>query len=919
MNRGRLLVGGLVFGCLLAIALLIMALPTLAAEEASITQTTLEDFNTGTLYHTGLVRYDDGEVQLMSVGISGEWITDTNNTNLPALDRLTAVHHKGHIIVLGGRDKDGAQDQAFYTTIDPTDHDLADWQADPDYLPYASGIYWHASVVFGDWVYIIGGTADEITNFDTVSYAKINADGSLGNWQTTTAAYPLRVRTPEAAVLDGRIYVVGGWDDGTPNERRDEVYYATPDPTTGNITSWTKTTADFAHTVNGHMIAVYSDTLYVMGGYPIFPGPAFSPWVHHGVPDPTTGDITSWTKDTDLPKNLYGGEGLAYNGVLFSTGGSEDSLSDASNYVGASPINTNRTVGAWVETSLINPKRFFHGAVTSDDGWLYVINGNDGSGPISSVNRGSVVGEAAHYVAEGTFTSSSLDLGRLSPLKQLQWNTTMAAPSVMGIQMWYRTAQVPGNWSGWTAVTDPSPGATGTVTKTVSLAGVARFFQYKAGFSTTDDTQTPYLNAVRLVYEKPTYAMDVSKNANPAPGSTVKPLNTIAYTLTYANVSEEVSVTQATVIDTIPDYTTYKPGSIWGPGADDSNPDQLHWNLGDLLAETQGEVGFSVIVDFEIYEPVTIENRATMTSTDAAAATSNLVIHPVEPLKFEIDVDKTSDPAPGTVVAPGDRITYTIDYHNTGELTATQATLTDTFLPHTNYTITWANPAVGGIPAVWDLGTLDVDESGQTQLAIELDDILWPKDFVVSNQATVGSPGKPAQESEEVTHTVSMPGQLYPDLVIENLRLVPARPVPTKPAILYVKIANRGDLPTNTAFWLEVYIKTDPSAAPSGPSDHDLGFCLDDCATSRPDFVEQISNLPVDATFEVSFSGDEIVFPVEGDYDIYAQVDVAFSGPQYNPYWGAIPEESESNNIRHQKIYVGPPRVYLPCVHRNVP
>ena len=75
---------------------------------------------------------------------------------------------------------------------------------------------------------------------DSVYFADINPDGSLGAW-TGTTSLPIPLALSVVVTAHNRIYVVGGdqWDVG-PYE--DAVYYADVNPD-GSLGSWTATTA----------------------------------------------------------------------------------------------------------------------------------------------------------------------------------------------------------------------------------------------------------------------------------------------------------------------------------------------------------------------------------------------------------------------------------------------------------------------------------------------------------------------------------------------------------------------------------------------------------------------------------------------------------------------------------------------------
>ena len=125
---------------------------------------------------------------------------------------------------------------------------------------------------------------------------------------------------------------------------------------------------------------------------------------------------------------------------------------------------------------------------------------------------------------------------------------------------------------------------------------------------------------------------------------------------------------------------------------------------------------------------------------------------------------------------------------------------------------------------------------------------------------------------------------------------------------------------------MELYIKAQPSDPPAGPSDHNEGYCLNNCAMLRLNYVQQLSELAQGDTYVVPFSGDDVLFQSEGDYDIYVQVDMAFDAPEYHALWGRHPEEDETNNIGHISLSTcgepppsGPPIIYMPMLYKQYP
>jgi uncharacterized repeat protein (TIGR01451 family) len=909
MNQRPRLFGGMVIACL-ALTLYFVIRVSAAEDLAVITHTTLEEFNEGEFYHTGLTREDDGEVQLLVVGIAGEWITNTNCTGLPARDRHTAVHHGGHIIVVGGKETDTKPKRdVYYTTIDPFDHDLANWQKTTP-LPeaiYPNGLTWHASVVVHDRIYVLGGY-DGTTVTDTVSFAPINADGTVGNW-ASTAPLPAPLRLLQAAVVNDRIYVLGGGAGG--GVVSDRVYFATPNPNTGQIAGWTET-APLPYATRAHMVAVEDGLLYIMGGTE---GETISYKVHYARPDPVSGVIAGWTPTTAMEHNLYGAAGLAYNGVLFTTGGAINQLNTPTTYVGANLIDLSGGVGDWQDASLVDPQRFFHAAVRSDDGWIYVIHGNNGSAPIASVNRGATAGAGGNYAPDGTYTSRTLELPRGSQLKELRWNTTIGDPAVTSLNLWYRARQeAADDWPEWSGPF--SSAVQGTVTHTLELAGIAGYFQYRADFATGNSEQTAFLNAVQLVYKPPIYSIRLDKSATPPSGSVVYPQDLVRYTLTYSNSLTGLTATNASVIDVVPSYTQYVTGSIWGPGADDSNAPELIWDLGDVAPGASEELGFHAVVVEDYTEEVVIVNRAILFSSAGPVQYSNLVTHTL--LAPEMQVRKAADPPQGSQVAPGSRITYTITYSNPGIYAVEGAVLSDTYDLHESYAVlATAPPASDASNSIWNLGNVPAGDSDDIEVIVQVADLL-PNHWIISNEVDLSYESMTRPVTDVVTHMVVYDGIALVDFVIDDIRWEPTIPAPGEQVRFYATITNQGTAAAGDYFCVSLYIKPQPSSPPLGPSDHIGGYCLDAaCTTRRPHYLAWVPSLAPGASVELSFQDLEWdpVFPAIGTYDIYIQTDMSFDDEYYNLYWGHYPEDYEQNNLRHEVLVIRQ-RIYLPIVRR---
>lgn len=296
-----------------------------------------------------------------------------------------------------------------------------------------------SSVVLNGYIYTAGGctsTTDCTTAVDTVSYAALDANGTVGTWSNTTANLPAVRAWGQLETAGGSLYYIGG-QSSTATDERTEVYYATP--SSGNVTSWgTASNAlpsartKFGATVwnnriyvvggmdssaastatvyvspqlnsggniasawstgstsfnvarSGATAVAYANNLYLLGG---FDGTNYLSDVQYSKIDSSTGSAGSWTYSTSLPTSLSNADGFAANGYVYLMGGrSAATVCDPVTLV--APISANTTiatgnnptgVGEWYETNQrYTGARYGAGAVYSD-GKAYVIGGGCGA------------------------------------------------------------------------------------------------------------------------------------------------------------------------------------------------------------------------------------------------------------------------------------------------------------------------------------------------------------------------------------------------------------------------------------------------------------------------------------------------------------------------------------------------------------
>lgn len=157
-----------------------------------------------------------------------------------------------------------------------------------------------------------------------------------------------------AGVINGRIYVPGGWGNGFSQSTALEMY----DPATD---SWTRL-ADLPFHVNHHATAVYQNALYVFG-------PEDTALRYDPLSD-------AWTELAPMPENRYAAASAALGDHLYVIGGS-GSTSDLLRYDPAAD--------SWARLAPLLQARE-HTQAVALDGQLYALGGRWERG-LNSVER----------------------------------------------------------------------------------------------------------------------------------------------------------------------------------------------------------------------------------------------------------------------------------------------------------------------------------------------------------------------------------------------------------------------------------------------------------------------------------------------------------------------------------------------------
>lgn len=321
-----------------------------------------------------------------SNGTIGSW---TATTGLPASYGSPQIAtYNGYMYLIADVAYSGSSQvvaTTYYSKI-ASDGTLGSWTSTTS-LPQA--ITGHAVVAAGGHIYTLGGSPTSAgacgSNNDcmnTVYYAPLNGDGTIGSWSTTSSFTTARARTV-ATVYGDYIYIGGGGNTGYLND----VQYARIN-SDGTLGGWASTTA-FTNARYGHQFIAYQGYMYMYSGR----GASWYNDVRYAQIN-ANGTLGSWATTTSLGTgNGYGG-GAIYNGYLYIMGGYNGSVNfDDVQYTKIDP--TGYPAGAASATApgagLTNiGSGHSYGAAVVANGCLYFMGGYNGSAYTTTVYQATI-------------------------------------------------------------------------------------------------------------------------------------------------------------------------------------------------------------------------------------------------------------------------------------------------------------------------------------------------------------------------------------------------------------------------------------------------------------------------------------------------------------------------------------------------
>ena len=241
-------------------------------------------------------------------GAISSWVA---TTPLPEGDQGPGVSiWRNHIYVSMGNGN------TYRGDINP-DGTISAWQIENSPASFRGGRL--SSDTYDGYIYVLGGW-DGGGFFDSVYYAPINADGTLGTWNTTTVMPGIRQHT-SVHIYSGRIYIAGGITSGLALVGSVHSAAVNSD---GTIGPW-RAEASLPTVLWLHNSVMIDGMFYIFGGRAAYGGSSGNTNIYRGVVNPSDGSITFWETVGAMPTVYIDGMGAVHvpirGGLTYLIGG----------------------------------------------------------------------------------------------------------------------------------------------------------------------------------------------------------------------------------------------------------------------------------------------------------------------------------------------------------------------------------------------------------------------------------------------------------------------------------------------------------------------------------------------------------------------------------------------------------------------
>jgi len=238
------------------------------------------------------------------------------------------------------------------------------------------------AVVHNGYIYVVGGGngPNGKNLLRSVERAKIHSDGSLGQWRLESSQTVLPRRCTKLAIINGYLYSFGGFG-GT---LLDSVEYAKIN-NDGSVGNWKIATDSMTMPRYVNSVKAANGYAYVIGGHDQQKGIGIKD-VEWTKPQ-ADGDMRFWQKGSDLNTGRYGLSSAKHGKTIYALGGLTGLEYLAS--IEKSQALPSGGLSPWTETTPMSVPRATFSAVVHKD-TLYVLGGTNRDGYLRSVEYATI-------------------------------------------------------------------------------------------------------------------------------------------------------------------------------------------------------------------------------------------------------------------------------------------------------------------------------------------------------------------------------------------------------------------------------------------------------------------------------------------------------------------------------------------------
>ncbi len=251
------------------------------------------------------------------------------------------------------------------------------------------GLGYAGGAIYGNYIYLVGGSAPGVTELATTRYAKFNSSNNIvtvgSGWVESSQTLSTAVRGSSVFAYNGYLYVVGGIN--ATSGIKNNISYVKINTDTGNLDSsgWRQSVV----TITGRWglaIAVSNSYAYIIGGCTTGTtltncSAATTAVERFNIYNNNSGAPAGWsTAANSYTTARYYQGSTVWNGYIYVAGGcttfsANDCSGAASDVQRAQIDSTTGAIGTWSATTASLPKGLGGGKLFNVGGTLYFVGG----------------------------------------------------------------------------------------------------------------------------------------------------------------------------------------------------------------------------------------------------------------------------------------------------------------------------------------------------------------------------------------------------------------------------------------------------------------------------------------------------------------------------------------------------------------